>query len=142
MKAFNSLSTLVVNPIAFAICASGVAFAAGTASKHDGSNHRAPAQANVVFHDAKVRLAEGPLEVHELDAIVTEGEISIEPDEAETRLAARFMEAMRSGALRPVRTPQLRPQRAETATKAKTWTCGQWEDLWQGRGQGRTCDWK
>jgi hypothetical protein len=25
---------------------------------------------------------------------------------------------------------------------AKRWVCGEWEELWQGRGQGRTCEWR
>jgi hypothetical protein len=39
------------------------------------------------------------------------------------------------------------PARAPEAEKAletepKRWVCGAWEELWQGSGQGRSCEWR
>ncbi len=41
-------------------------------------------------------------------------------------------------------TPQRRATRAhkETTPPKREWTCGNWQELWQGTGSARTCEWR
>src|SRR5690606_16805620 len=51
---------------------------------------------------------------------------------------ARRMSAALLGEIpvqRPKAAPAPRPQRVR-------WVCGEWTELWQGSGRGRTCEWR
>ncbi len=58
--------------------------------------------------------------------------------DTESELAQRMSDALlgrnKDASPKAVVTP-------EPAPSTKTWRCGDWEDLWQGRGKARTCQW-
>lgn len=133
----RSASTFVINPVVIALLTSSFGLAAGSIAPH----RTAPAATGaVILHDQSVLLSEGEVEVVHVYPELTEEEITIEPADHETVLAARFMEALATPAARGTHAkPRAHTRRSTTD---KSWSCGGWEALWQGRGQGRTCEWK
>lgn len=96
-------------------------------------------EGTVIVHDALVRIAEGPVEVSETAAqpAVSGPETNHDQD---SELAQRFVHALTTPAVaQTVKSPR---SKTTTTQTSKVWTCGQWQTLWQGRGQGRTCEFK
>lgn len=92
----------------------------------------------VVVQDARVRLTEGQLEVVESAMELPEAQPERTNPDHDVDLARRFAEALTTAP----KTTKLRSGKRSAPTKPGVWTCGQWQDLWQGRGQGRTCEFK
>jgi hypothetical protein len=136
----RSATTFVINPVAIALLTSSLGLAASALAP---SRHAAAAAREtgvVIFRDQSVLLAEGDVEVVHVYPNLTEEELTVQPADHETELAARFNEALAAPSPNS-RSPKVH-SRAPRSTRDKTWTCGSWEALWQGRGQGRTCEWK
>lgn len=53
-------------------------------------------------------------------------------------LAAQMNAALRGERRAP---PRAAAQAAEPPI-AREWSCGSWQELWQGRGSARTCEWR
>lgn len=133
----RSASTFVINPVVIALLTSSLGLAAGSIAPRPATP---AATGAVILHDQSVVLSEGEVEVVHVYPELTEEEITIEPADHETVLAARFIEALATPAAKDAKfKPRARTSRSTTD---KTWSCGGWEALWQGRGQGRTCEWK
>lgn len=96
-------------------------------------------QGTVIVHDTRVRLTEGQVEVTD-DAPAPSGVASGNERHLDSELAQRFIHALTTPAV--VTAARSHASRTATAQPSKTWTCGQWQTLWQGRGQGRTCEFK
>lgn len=60
---------------------------------------------------------------------------------SEQKLAQSFAAAM-SGHPNVVRSVTSIKKPEPTEQIERTWVCGNWEDLVQGRGQARTCEWR
>lgn len=138
----RSISSLFLNPIALALCTSSLAFAAGalSPSAHEGVASRSLDGA-VILEQAGVVLAEGNVEVTQVEPRLTEGEITVNVPDPQTDLAVRFADALTRPTKPSLKAKRSRPLVSEQGT-SKVWVCGSWEDLWQGRGQGRSCEWK
>ncbi len=67
-------------------------------------------------------------------------------DAAERRLAERVSRALEGNANRrasPRSVPSApRASTAEPDEKALRWVCGNWQQLWQGHGRAKTCEWR
>lgn len=62
--------------------------------------------------------------------------------ESESELARKMRQAL-SGELRePVRKSQPTSSRTARPSSAPRWQCGTWQELWQGRGAARDCEWR
>lgn len=74
--------------------------------------------------------------------------------DAQAKLAQRFTAALNSpepkhavtrsaptaGSMKPGAMNSTNP--TSTRDSTRVWACGEWEDLVQGRGRGRTCEWR
>lgn len=139
MSKLSCFAALVRSPIGLALYATGLGAALSPATST--ALPRQPfTGGEVIVHDATVLLAEGNIQVSEVRSHITEGEVEVAAADVEAELAARFIEALNT-------KPMPRPTSLRAASSARrptkeTWTCGRWEDLWQGRGHGRSCEWK
>jgi hypothetical protein len=60
----------------------------------------------------------------------------------DTALAARMRAALSTK--QPARRAHETPEagQARKPSREVTWVCGEWVELWQGHGKGRTCEWR
>ncbi len=135
------ITTLLFHPVAVALCTSSLGLAAGALRPAPAHLPSGSVDGTVILRGAGVILAEGRVEVTDVTPVLVEGEITVHGPEAHTDLAGRFMDALTQPASHtPSAKRTLLPLTKRKAPKS--WVCGAWENLWQGRGQGRSCEWK
>lgn len=81
-----------------------------------------------------------PLDMgEELDADVEATQPEVETSELARRVSAALLGQTKPANVRVARATKTSNDAAEAD---RVWRCGHWEELWQGRGNARTCEWK
>jgi hypothetical protein len=135
------LATLLILPVAAALCPSSLGLAAGALRPTPPNVPSDSVDGTVILRGARVILTEGRVEVTDVTPVLVEGEITVHASDQQTDLADRFVDALS----RPSRHTRPAKRALPTFLEPKaprSWTCGAWENLWQGRGQGRSCEWR
>lgn len=145
MTDFNRITKAVFNPIAVAFVTSAlcvvasltprVAFTQPMPSQH--VLPITPSRVSANHLDAK----QTPSAPHYTAPVLTEAERSLAK-----RVSAALSGTVHSGT-KPssaLRSPVTQQRATPTFVKPtpRVWVCGQWEELMQGRGRGRSCDWR
>jgi endonuclease YncB( thermonuclease family) len=135
MQRFNNNTT---SSIAFTLCSAlavTAAVAGFSAKPATASADSAATQAlSAVTSAADVALTRGS----EKPATRVPGAAA--GDVTDSELAQRMRDAL-SGIGRRA-TPRTTKPKAQPHAAPKTWLCGEWKALWQGRGNGRDCEWR
>ena len=151
MTSFAHIPAVFVNPVVLALLTGSLGIGASLAQPKDFTM-RAPAMSAPALPEpssapnGSTELSANSNETSTLGEAQEAGSEGPRPaplpqlTQAEQTLARRVSDALRGKSRK--RSEVVRDQIKAAEAPTRYWVCGEWEDLIQGRGQARSCEWR